>query len=467
MPKLIGEMFVERGYATKEQIRRALEVQSGSIPHKLLGQILIEQGVISESHTRSLPTGRESLLLHLIARINSTLNTESLLATIMEAAEQMMGAQASSLMLIDRQTRELMVAVPTGPVRAEILGTRIPPGQGFCGWVAERGEPLVVQDPQNDPRFFGDVVPGFTTVAIICVPLRNPGGEVIGVLEAINRQDGTSFTEEDVPLFSALGDHAAIALERARLMREQIEKERLEEQLNWARQIQQGFLRTEMPAYPGYSFAALNVPAIYVGGDYYGVVPIDDHRCALAIADVSGKGPSAALLMATFRATLLAHVSRELSAGDTVRLTNEIMAKEFPPQSFVTLFFALLDTARGELDYVNAAHNPPILYDPARHEFDYLKSGGTIIGFDASLPYESGKRSIRPGHLLVMYTDGVTEASNPAQEFFGEERLQALVQSHGDEDAPSVMGRIHEAVIKFTGGAPQSDDITLLVVKAS
>jgi sigma-B regulation protein RsbU (phosphoserine phosphatase) len=422
--------------------------------------------VISNTHTRSLPTGRESLLLHLIARINSTLNTESLLATIMEAAQEMMGALASSLILIDRQTRELQVAVPTGPVRAEILGRRIPPGQGFCGWVAEHGEPLVVHEPRKDPRFFGDVDPKFETKDLICVPLRNPDGVVLGVLEAINRRDGTLFTEEDIPLFSALADHAAIALEKARLQKEQIEKERLEQQLTWARQVQQGFLRTEMPTYPGFSFAALNVPAIYVGGDYYGVVPIDHERCALAIADVSGKGPSAALLMATFRAVLLAHINRDQSALDTVQRTNEIMVREIPSQSFVTLFLALLDTARGELTYVNAAHNPPMLYDPARDEIDLLKSGGTIIGYDASIPYEGGRTAIRPGHLLVMYTDGVTEASNPGQEFFGEERLRALVREHAREDAQTVLRRINDAVGRFTEGAPQHDDITLLVVKA-
>ncbi len=466
MPKLIGEMLVERGYASEEEIRRALELQSQSTPHRLLGQILMDRGVISSAQTRGLSAERETQLLQLIARINSTLNTESLLATIMEAAREMMGAQASSLMLLDGGTRELLVAVPTGPVRAEILGRRIPPGRGFCGWVAEHGKPLVVHEAHKDPRFYGEVSETFRTVDLISVPLRNPDGQILGVLEAINRRDGTCFTEAEIPLFSALADHAAIALERARLQREEIEKQRLEQQLTWARQIQQGFLRTEMPDYPGFSFAALNVPAVYVGGDYYDVLPIDRERCALAIADVSGKGPSAALLMATFRAVLLAHVGRDLSALETVRLTNTIMVKEGPPQSFVTLFFAILDTARGDLTYVNAGHNPPILYDPQHGALELLKAGGTIIGVDASVPYRSGRRRIRPGQMLVMYTDGVTEASNQSQEFFGEDRLRAIILEHGRADARAMVRSIHESVSRFTEGSPQSDDITLLVTKA-
>jgi sigma-B regulation protein RsbU (phosphoserine phosphatase) len=466
MAKLIGEMFVEQGFASEEQIRRALHVQAQSTTHKLLGQILIEQGVISQVQTRALSSERESLLLRLIARINSTLDTESLLATIMQAAEDVMGAQASSLFLLDRETQELLVALPTGPVRAEILGRRIPPGQGFCGWVASHGEPLIVHGVQKDPRFFGDLAKRFHTVDLICVPLRNPGGEVLGVLEAINRRDGSVFTDADLPLFSALANHVAIALEKARLQREQVEKERLEQQLTWAKQIQQGFMRKEMPGYRGFAFAALNVPAIYVSGDYYDVIPIDRERCALVIADVSGKGPPAALLMATFRAVLLAQAARGLSAPDTVRLTNEIMVREIPPQSFVTLFYAVLDTATRELSYVNAGHNPPMLYDPARETIDLLGVGGTIIGFSASTPYRSEQRQIRPGQLLVMYTDGVTEACNPRQEFFGQDRLQALVLEHGREEAHSVVRQVHESVLSFTEGAAQADDITLLVMKA-
>jgi sigma-B regulation protein RsbU (phosphoserine phosphatase) len=465
MPKLIGEVFVERGYASDEQIQLALRLQSQSSTHKRLGQILIEQGVLSHSQTESMFSERESLLLQLIARINSTLDTESLLATIMESAEEMMGAQASSLFLLDRKTRELLVAVPTGPVRAEILGRRIPRGQGFCGWVAEHGDPLVVHNAREDFRFFGDIAERFRTVDLICVPLRNPRGEILGVLEAINRRDGAEFTQGDIPLFSALADHVAIALERAQLHREQLEKQRLEQQLSWAELIQQGFLRKEMPIYPGLSFAALYVPAIYVSGDYYDVVPIDQERCALVIADVSGKGPAAALLMATFRAVLQAQVARNLSVPDTVRLTNAIMVKDVPLQSFVTLFYGLLDTAKGDLTYVNAGHNPPMLYDPTRNEIDFLGAGGTIIGFSASATYESQRLALRPGQLLVMYTDGVTEACNPREEFFGQERLRALVLRHGRDDARTALREIHESVLQFTEGAPQADDITLLLTR--
>src|SRR5260221_8945582 len=183
MAKFIGEILVERGLASRDQIEQALHLQSQSTPHKRLGQILIDQGILSQNQIRLPSSERESLLLRLIARINSTLNTESLLATIMQASEDVMGAQASSLFLIDRETGDLLVAVPTGAVRAEILGRRIPAGLGLCGWVASHGEPLVVHEARKDPRFFGDIDEKFQTIDVIAVPLRNPGGNVIGVLE--------------------------------------------------------------------------------------------------------------------------------------------------------------------------------------------------------------------------------------------------------------------------------------------
>ncbi len=267
MPKRIGELFVARGVASETQVRKALETQAGARPHKLLGQILIDSGVVTGEQARTIVPEHDALLLDLIARINSTLDTKALLGTIMRAAEEMMDAEASSLMLLDRETHELQVAVPTGPVMAEVTGVRIPAGKGFCGWVVTNRKPLVVNEVQNDPRFYGDIIDDFHTANLICVPLHNPNGEIIGVLEAINRKGGLSFTDTDLPLFTALADHVAIALERARLYAEELERQRLEQQLTLARQIQQGFLPETMPRYEGVGLAAMNLPAVFVSGD--------------------------------------------------------------------------------------------------------------------------------------------------------------------------------------------------------
>ena len=172
---------------------------------------------------------RLSQLVQVSARINSSVTLERLLSEIMESAKKIMDAEASSLLLLDEQTGELIFTVPTGPARAEISGVRIPPGRGFGGWVARMGIPLVVADPEKDDRFYGEVSKtGFRTRNLICVPMRDSEGKILGVLQALNRRCDQGFTEDDIPLFSALSDQAAIAIEKARLHREALEKQKLE-----------------------------------------------------------------------------------------------------------------------------------------------------------------------------------------------------------------------------------------------
>lgn len=153
-------------------------------------------------------------LLGLIARINSTISLDELLGSIMESTKSIMQAEASSLMLLDQETQELVVALPTGPAKAEISGKRIPPGKGFAGWVAEHKKPILVNDPQNDPRFLGEISSnsGFTTKNLVCVPLRNAEGEVIGVLQAVNCLIRSSFDASDLDLLVTLANQAVLQL---------------------------------------------------------------------------------------------------------------------------------------------------------------------------------------------------------------------------------------------------------------
>ncbi len=412
------------------------------------------------------PIHRLTLLVELIARINSTMDIESLLSAIMEAAQAIMDANASSLMMLDKETGELIITVPTGPARAEISGIRIPPGKGFGGWVATHGQPLVVTDAQKDPRFFGDISKsGFQTDSLICVPLRSSQDEIIGVLQAVNKQDGTCFTELDIPLFTALADQAAIAIEKERLHQESIQKQLLEQQLDLAHQIQDGFLPKQLPDYEGIGLAGMNIPATHVGGDYYDVIPLNDEQCALVVADISGKGVPAALLMATLRAALRAQVENRHPVEETIFLVNNTLVKDSPDEKFVTLFYGVLNATERKFTFVNAGHNPPILYDQNTDELRLLTVGGLLVGFLEDIPFESSCESLQPGQVMVIYTDGVTEAQNHAEEMFGEERLYELIRQHADVPAQTLMEHIYQSVVDFTEGAPQFDDITLVVMK--
>ena len=187
MPKRqIGEILLAKGYLSEQQLDEALSIQSKAEPHRPIGEILVEQGFVTETHLHLC------LLLDLVARINSTTDLQSLLSAIMDAAREVLSSEASSLIIRDPDSEELIIAVPTGPAESEISGVRIPAGQGFCGWVVEHAEPLVVERVDEDPRFYKDISKStdFQTRSLVCVPLKNSQGHIIGALQAINRRDG-------------------------------------------------------------------------------------------------------------------------------------------------------------------------------------------------------------------------------------------------------------------------------------
>ncbi len=413
----------------------------------------------------NLPS-RFSLLLDAVKRVNTRVELTSVLGTIMDAAKTIMDAEASSLMMLDPKTQELIITLPTGPVSAEISGLRIPPGKGFSGWVANKGEPLIANDARNDPRFFGDLAKSpFRTTNVICVPLRDSQGQVTGVLQAVNRKGNGVFEENDIPLFSAFADQAAIAIEKSQLYQASLEKERMEQQLLLAREIQVGFWPKEIPRYDRVTLAGKSWPASEVGGDYYDMVPIDPRRCALIIADVSGKGLPAAMIMAAVRGALRTQMDSHVSLSEITAALNRMLVRDTPMGKFLTLFWAILDVETLELTYTNAGHNPPYVFNARTETADELSEGGPVLGLLPDLTFASSRRVLRPGDLLVMFTDGIVEAQNVAEEMYGNDRLLAGFPEASTCDAQGALDLIERDVNAFSAGAPQYDDATLVIAK--
>jgi len=410
---------------------------------------------------------RFALLLEMISKINSTLNSAELLTRIMEAAKEIMNSEASSLMLLDKTTRELVIQIPTGPIKEQITGIRIPYGQGIAGWVAEHEEAVVTEDAATDPRHYGQVdsASGFKTRSLICVPMKGPSGEILGVLEALNRHDNAPYTQTDIDLFIVLADQAAIALEKARLHAEALEKQRLEQQLTLAHHIQERFLPSQPPTVQGARLAGMSQSALHVGGDYYDFLLHKDGTVSLVVGDVSGKGAPAALLMASLQAALRAHVQYHGSVAETVSRINNGIWEETPDDKFLTLFYAIFNPMTKTLTYTNAGHNPPLLYRSGDRVLQFLDIGGTLVGIFPDFPFEEGHETFQPGDILVIYTDGVTESMNQQEELFGTERLYALIQQNSHLDAEALVQLIYQSVSDFAQSAEQFDDITLLVLK--
>jgi len=250
------------------------------------------------------------------------------------------------------------------------------------------------------------------------------------------------------------------------LQRTTAEKERFEKELEIAKGIQQSFLPDRAPEIPGIELAAKNVPALEVGGDFYDFIPIAKDRWGLVIADVSGKGVPAALFMALSRTLIRASAMTDADPARSIEHANRLICEDSKTSMFVTLFYAVLDAREMTLHYVNAGHNPPLLFQGAATDVRLLRAEGIALGVIDDAELQSVRVDLAPGDVLVLYTDGVTEAINDKDEEFGEERLLRIIAEHRGRPAGEIQERILDAIAAFAGDCPQFDDITLMVLRA-
>ena len=240
----------------------------------------------------------------------------------------------------------------------------------------------------------------------------------------------------------------------------------MEDELAIAREIQQGLLPSTLPKIPGYELSAINITSKQVGGDYYDVLPIHFDEFVLVIGDVSGKGTPAALLMANVQAALRAFAPMGMSLPDATARINDLTCSNTSQDKFITFCWGSLNRATGEFRYVNAGHNPPFLLR-SDGRIERLDVGGIILGLMKTLtPYQEGSVTFTPGDVLVMFTDGVSEAMNAQEEDFTEERLEEVLKPLRTKSPSEIIHGVQAALETHTQGTPQSDDITMLVIKA-
>jgi len=300
----------------------------------------------------------------------------------------------------------------------------------------------------------------------VVVPIRAQG-ETRGLILLGGKMSGEDFSQADIEFLTSIGNLAVISLENARLFKEAIEKQKLEDELMIAREIQKGLLPSVLPDIPGFQVSAANISSKQVGGDYYDVLALADGRFIIAIGDVSGKGSPAALLMANLQATIRALVPLGTGLGDLTGRVNDLMCENTGGNKFVTFFWGAIDPVARTLTYVNAGHNYPYLVH-ADGTFDRLDRGGMILGIlKTTAPYEEASIAFRAGDALVLFTDGVSEAMSVKAEEYGEERLERVLRQTTASSAEYILDAIHRDVLLHAAGAQQSDDITMMVVKVA
>jgi sigma-B regulation protein RsbU (phosphoserine phosphatase) len=292
--------------------------------------------------------------------------------------------------------------------------------------------------------------------------------ELIGIVVCGPRMAGLSYSSADLEFGAGLIAQAAVAFENAWRMEEILARKQIEQELSIAAGIQESLFPSVLPALGGSDLAARNRQARQVGGDYYDVLPIDhggpDGRHLLCVADISGKGLPAALLMSNIQATLRATLGSHPSLADLAGRVNSLLYASTPSNKYATAFFLEYDPSSGQCAYVNGGHNDGILLR-RDGSVTLLATTGLPVGLFARADYEEGRTAMEPGDLLLLYSDGVTEADDVSEEEFGMDRTIDVLRAHRDEPASAIVDHMIHAIDEFAGAAPQHDDITLMALK--
>jgi sigma-B regulation protein RsbU (phosphoserine phosphatase) len=321
--------------------------------------------------------------------------------------------------------------------------------------------------PFADFRMVEDISPIFRRFErlgiFLVVPLLS-GKELVGCIALTKKITRFRYSYEDITLLDVLASQMVVAMDNARLYQESLEKQRLEEELSMARQIQMDILPKSCPRSESFEFSAFVQPARQVGGDYYDFFDTNSGSIGLAIADASGKGMPAALLISLVHATLRAEVRNALSPPAVVSNVNELILSSTTSEKFATMFYGEFDPHQRKLCYCNAGHNYPLVV----HEdgdVEFLITGGLILGAFPEAEYEVGEIALRKNDTLLFYSDGLTENFNADEEEFGEERLRNLLLENRSLEAEELKRKVVQEVMNFSGGRPPYDDFTIVVLK--
>ena len=407
-------------------------------------------------------------LLGLAGEIGREPALQGLLKMILNKSRPWMRAEACSIFLPDPGTGDLVIHSAHGDSAPELGSLRVPRGAGIVGAAMTEKKMIRVDDVAKDPRFFGkaDEQTGWKTRALLAAPLLD-GEECIGVIEFLNPQGRPAFSREDEELMEYFAGLVSAALVRIRAHDAAVERAQVQRDLDLAREMQQGLLPREFPGKdqaPGVEIFARLDPAKEVSGDLYDFFTIEPGKMCFVVGDVSGKGVAAGLFMAVTRTLIRATAVPGRRPLEILQRVNAQLCAENRANLFVTMILGIVDTATGRMEYGQGGHNPPILV-PAQGEPVYEPSGGMPLGVFDDAKFGQRELLLKTGEILLVYTDGVTEAMNPQKELFGEERLKDAVRGQARGSAEQLTQRVVEAVVKFARGAEPSDDITLLALK--
>lgn len=400
-------------------------------------------------------------LLEISRKVGASLDLNRVLETIIDSLRQVLPCDHATIFLIDHRTGAIQHEVFRGIDEKLLDKLHLKIGKGVSGWVAKNGKSANIPDVRQDPRY---VEASPSTRSELAVPLKT-GNKVIGVFN-LEKDEPNAFTRRDVCLLEAFASQAAVAIQKAQLHRLALKKREYDKELHVARDVQQALLPKVMPSAKGLALAGLNISSHRVGGDFYDATKTADGHITIAIGDVSGKGTPGAIMMASLFAIYRSHLRRGQPVHKTTERINREFRRNLTSNNFATFFCANIDQKSLVMEYANAGHNPPILMH-RNGSYQLLKPTGVILGLDEGATYDPESIQLRPGDILLLYTDGVTEAQNARGHLFEERRLISVLRQHRLLRPRVLKWKLFAAVKSFNTGAPLQDDVTMLVLKVS
>ncbi len=436
--------------SSKESLETALEER----------KLTLQQAILKdELRRRKLEL---ELLQETGAIISMSIKMEDVFKSIVAALERLLPFDAVGIFILVRggEAVDELFSYGYENQRSEEM-LQMKAGKGLVGHAIKTGDAIIVPNVADDPRY---VAARDETKSELVVPLFS-GKEVLGAFN-LESDQADAFSPSDLEIVSAFANQAALAITRARLIEKALDQSRLKEQIQVARDIQKSFLPRKFPENLGFDFDAINISSEEVGGDYFDFIPIVDRQIGVTIADVSGKGLPASLIMASFRASLIAEIRNNYAIRTILRKVNNLICESVERGKFVTAVYGVLDTKNRIFTFSNAGHNPPFLLRNSG-KVEYLKDGGWTLGIMQDKDYEERPIHIETGEVLCFFTDGVTEAESETDELFGTERLVELVKDNRKLTSREIREKIVEAVSEFRDPTRQPDDLTLIIIKAT
>ena len=408
---------------------------------------------------------------------------------IVESSTRILDAHGGALYMADRTGLRLvpafiskgcppLIEVPdrilqqaaTTPIALEsfLRSHPISAEEGLVGRIWKSGEAVLLEDLAGAPELSKLRETALGTSSVMATPLLY-GRQNLGVLAVANGPISAGFTPSDFVVFKSISEQSAFALYNAIVYSEANEKKRLDHDLQIARDIQRILLPSKPPAIEGFDIAGINIPARQVSGDYFDYIKVDEDRLGVVIADVSGKGVPASLIMAICRSALRAEARGSVSPAEVLRKVNRQLYPDIKEDMFISMAYLILDHTNGAVTLSRGGHDAPLLYRARTAEVEKLKPPGMALGIDSGDVFDritgDFSVSLETDDCLVLYTDGITEALDAEGDEFGPERMVRSVQASAGEGAAGLIARLTADVRTFAGGHPQNDDITLIVVR--